>query len=305
MGYTLNVLGAAIGVRSAVGDAALVTVSEGAGKKSAALIFADKHVEKVKTGFAWSEAVAMDSTSIVANAQKDAGKTFPVVVSRADGAVLVLKPVAGHTAASALALGADGAVYGWSMGRIDGKATYCSVVWPAGESDPELLKASDTEAIGASPRGGVFIRYRKLNKLVEFFTGAGEVEVSTGTVIGARVNPDTLEAVGAIATRLDPDGTFDFQAVRWNGGQTVLADTPDEESCVALGITDGGIAYGYTQRGKRRFAAVFLGGGTIAEIDDNSEVSTYEVHAYSAELGFVGMGQDASGKQVAWSAIPA
>jgi hypothetical protein len=83
MGYTLNVLGAAIGVRSAVGDAALVTVSEGAGKKSAALIFADKHVEKVKTGFAWSEAVAMDSTSIVANAQKDAGKTFPVVVSRA------------------------------------------------------------------------------------------------------------------------------------------------------------------------------------------------------------------------------
>lgn len=307
MPYTVHKIAAVIGLVAALDSCTFATVFAGVGKQSAARLWTDGTQQLIMTGAPWSEAVAMNHWGILLNAQMTAGKTYPMRQAAGPGVPERLELPDGHTAAKGLSLGDDGTVYGWSMGRVAGKATYHAVVWAPDTTKPRIVFGKDYHAVGGLG-DGVIVFNQKTGDLalaVEAASGPATLTSFASNVAGAKVVDGVC--VGAVKVRPDADGSVDLQATIFDplAGNTALIDLPDEESSVALGFKNlFDDVPGYTQSGTRRYAAIFHGKDNLEIISDQTGIGVYEAVAMDNDGSVVGIGEDASGAKIAWVATP-
>lgn len=307
MPYTVHKIAAVLGLVAVLDGCTFATVFAGVGKQSAARLWTDGSQQLVMTGAPWSEAVAMNNWGILLNAQMTAGKTYPMRQAAGPGVPERLELPEGHTAAKGLSLGDDGTVYGWSMGRVAGKATYHAVVWAPGTTKPRVVIGKDYQAIGDIGVGTIVFNQKTGDLSVATEPAAGPTTLTSfaSNVAGAKVIDGVC--VGAVKVRPDADGSVDLQATIFDpvGGNVALLDLPDEESSVALGFKNlFDDTLGYVQAGTRRHAAIFHGKDNLEVISDQSGIGVYEAVAMDNDGTVVGIGEDASGAKIAWFAAP-
>lgn len=239
----------------------------------------------------------------VRNDQSKPGATYPVRVS-VGGAEQRLALPAGHTAGFALRIDAGGNAYGWSMGRVSGRARYHAVVWPFGTTAPTVIDAQDSEAIGPSDLvpGGVVVHRRTANgqqgSLFVVGDGGVIVSLSNGTVPGAVVTESG--PVGAVVAGLDLSPSVWFEGV-----QTPLHAPPVDESAVAT-CALGSLVFGYRVKGAAQFAVMWdlQDGGTITDIPAPSGLSLRQVLGVYTDGSIEGVANDSSGALVAFVGTP-
>lgn len=301
--YRVVSLGPAIGVSAVTADGrAFGTVATGPGTQSAAYLSPSAPPTLVPTGYAWSEAVGLAGSWEAVNAQSSPGKSFGLRRSGGSGGWSRLSPASGHTAAKALRIDLDGTAYGWSFGKIGGKATFCAVRWSPGSSAPMILRAGDSEALGTA-FGGVLVRVRKTTAassgaLLVIASDGSQATVSSGDVVGAVAVGG--QAVGAVLVG------DDLRPALWSGGaQTILTPPPTGQSAVALTRT-GSVVYGYRTSQGSQFAAVWdqAAGGALVDLPSPPGLALRTISAVGPGGELVGMGSNSQGEMVAWIGVP-
>lgn len=299
--YRVASLGPAISVVGVGADGrAFGTVATGPGTQSAAYMSPAAPATLVPTGYAWSEAVGLAGSWEAVNAQSSPGKSFGLRRSGGSGGWSKLAPATGHTAAKAIKIDIDGTAYGWSLsGR---PATYCAAVWRPGSSAPTILRAGNSEAIGAVP-GGVLVRVRKTTAsssgaLLVIASDGAVTTISTGDVVGG-------VAVGGQAVGATLVGD-DLRPVLWTtGAQTLLTPPPVGQSAVAL-TRAGSVVYGYRTNLGVQFAALWdqASGGGLTDLPAPPGLALRTISAVGPGGELVGMGNDSQGNIVAWIGVP-
>ncbi len=300
--YRVASLGPAISVSAVAADGrAFGTVSTGPGTQSAAYLSPSAPPTLVSTGYAWSEAVGLAGAWEAVNAQSSPGKSFGLRRT-AGGSWSKLSPAAGHTAAKALKIDTDGTAYGWSLGKINGAATFCAVSWKPGSSVPTILRAGNSEALGAVP-GGTLVRVRKTTAassgaLLVIASDGAVSTLSTGDVVGAVAVGG--QAVGAVLVGED------LRPVLWStGAQTILSSPPAGQSAVAL-TRAGSVVYGYRTAQGNSYAAFWdqSAGGALADLPAPPGLALRTISAVGPGGELVGMGNDSQGGIIAWIGVP-
>lgn len=237
----------------------------------------------------------------VRNDQSAPGKTYPVRIGQSGEERLPL-PL-GHTAGLALRIDADGSVYGWSMGRVGGKARYHAVVWAVGKP-LRIVDSQDSEAIGPADwlEDGVVIHRKRMNGqqgALFVVRDAGPLSlISEGAVPG--VVSVAGGAAGAILSGAD------LRPCLWlDGVQLPLSAPPAGESALATCAAPG-VAFGYRSVGASQFAVGWdlVAGGMVDIPSPPGLVLRSVLGCY--EGGIVeGVANDAEGRIVAWRGVPA
>lgn len=299
--YRVASLGPAIGVSAvAVDGRAFGTVSTGPGTQSAAYMSPAAPPTLVPTGYAWSEAAGLAGSWEYVNAQATAGKTFGLRRSGGAGWSKAA-PATGHTAAKILRGDSDGTAYGWSAGKVGGAATFCAAVWKPGSSTPTILRAGNSEALGAVP-GGVLVRVKKTNTqagaLVVIASDGTVTTISTGDVVGAVAVGG--QAVGAVLVG------DDLRPALWTtGAQTLLTPPPVGQSAVAL-TRAGSTVYGYRTAQGSQYAAFWdqAAGGALVDLPSPPGLALRTISAIGPGGELVGLANNSQGELVAWIGVP-
>ena len=236
----------------------------------------------------------------VRNDQSAPGKTYPVRISPSGGQVRLPLPT-GHTAALALRVDSIGTVYGWSMGRVGGRARYHAVVWAPGTLTPRIVDASDAEAIGPADwvEDGVLVHRKTANGqqgslAVVMPDGATYPMTGSGEVPGA-----VAVEGGAVGARMSPSG---LQPVCWDGYTLRILD--------GLGAVAtckrGRIVFGYRTVETSMFAVLWDldNGAVMVDIPSPAGLTLRQVLGVFDDGSIEGVANDASGALVAWRGVP-
>ena len=291
--YSISRRATALSIVAFAAQGLLATVALANGQHAAAYLLPDGSVNKVAVPTPWSEAVGLCGAGQVAvNTQITTGITRGMILP---GTSPDRKPAPNHTAAKILHVEPDGTAYGWSVGKVGGRTTYCAAVWLPSQIFPQIIYAANTHALGPAPDGGVYLRVLAMNgatgSLLILKDGVPHNPVGAVNVVGA-VAVGGGEALGAWH-----DGTSLHPFLVGADGVVVNLPTPaGSEGAVPL-CASGNLIGGYAVEGTTHVAVLWdRSGGTLTvnKVVGPADLLLRNVQAIDPNGSIAGLANDAA-----------